>query len=52
MVLKVGAEKQVIEVQADASLTQTETSKLGEIIDNRQVEDLPLNGRDFHSWRD
>jgi len=47
MVLKVGAEKQVVEVQADASLTQTESSKLGEIIDNRQVEDLPLNGRDF-----
>jgi len=34
-------------VRADAALTQTESSKLGEIIDNRKVEDLPLNGRDF-----
>ena len=47
VVLRVGAEKQVVEVQAEAALTQTETSKLGEIIDNRKVEDLPLNGRDF-----
>ena len=47
VVLRVGAEKQVVEVQADAALTQTETSKLGAIIDNRKVEDLPLNGRDF-----
>jgi len=47
VVLRVGAEKQVVEVQADAALTQTETSKLGQIIDNRKVEDLPLNGRDF-----
>ncbi|HKS73973.1 MAG TPA: TonB-dependent receptor, partial [Terriglobales bacterium] len=47
LVLRVGTEKQVIEVQAEAALTQTETNKLGEIIDNRKVEDLPLNGRDF-----
>src|SRR5499427_2817065 len=47
VVLRVGAEKQVVEVQAEAALTQTETSKLGAIIDNRKVEDLPLNGRDF-----
>ncbi len=47
LVLRVGAKAEVIEVQADAALTQTESSKLGEIIDNRKVEDLPLNGRDF-----
>src|SRR5437588_5827750 len=47
IVLRVGAKTEVVEVQADAALTQTETSKLGEIIDNRKVEDLPLNGRDF-----
>jgi hypothetical protein len=47
LTLRVGARNEVVEVQADASLTQTESSKLGEIIDNRKVEDLPLNGRDF-----
>lgn len=47
IVLHVGAKAEVVEVKADATLTQTETSKLGEIIDNRKVEDLPLNGRDF-----
>ncbi|HEY7096641.1 MAG TPA: TonB-dependent receptor [Terriglobales bacterium] len=47
LVLRVGAKNEVVEVQADAALTQTESSKLGEIIDNRKVEDLPLNGRDF-----
>jgi hypothetical protein len=45
--LHVGAKAEVVQVQADATLTETETSKLGEIIDNRKVEDLPLNGRDF-----
>src|SRR5581483_6301735 len=47
VVLRVGTKTEVVEVQADAALTQTETTKLGEIIDNRKVEDLPLNGRDF-----
>jgi hypothetical protein len=46
-VLRVGSKAEVVEVKSDAVLTQTETSKLGEIIDNRKVEDLPLNGRDF-----
>jgi hypothetical protein len=47
LVLRVGAKTEIIDVEADAAATQTETSKLGEIIDNRKVEDLPLNGRDF-----
>jgi Carboxypeptidase regulatory-like domain/TonB-dependent Receptor Plug Domain/TonB dependent receptor len=47
LTLRVGGKAEVVNVEADASLTQTETSKVGEIIDNRKVEDLPLNGRDF-----
>src|SRR4051794_36331982 len=47
LALRGGAKAEVIEVQSDAALTQTETSHVGEIIDNRKVEDLPLNGRDF-----
>jgi hypothetical protein len=45
--LKIGTKTETVEVQSEAALTQTESSKLGEIIDNRKVEDLPLNGRDF-----
>jgi hypothetical protein len=47
LVLRVSGQMEVIEVQADAALTQTESSRVGEIIDNRKVQDLPLNGRDF-----
>jgi len=47
LVLRVGAKAEVVEVKADAALTQTESSRVGQIIDNRKVEDLPLNGRDF-----
>lgn len=47
LVLRVGAKAEVVEVQSEASLTQTESSRVGQIIDNRKVEDLPLNGRDF-----
>jgi hypothetical protein len=45
--LRIGARAETVNVEASAELTQTESSKLGEIIDNRKVEDLPLNGRDF-----
>jgi hypothetical protein len=47
LALRVSARAETVTVQANAELTQTENTKLGEIIDNRKVEDLPLNGRDF-----
>ena len=47
LALRVSAKAESITVVANADLTQTESAKLGEIIDNRKVEDLPLNGRDF-----
>jgi hypothetical protein len=47
LVLRVSARAETVTVEANADLTQTQSSKLGEIIDNRKVEDLPLNGRDF-----
>ncbi len=47
LTLKVSATAETVTVEANADLTQTESSKLGQIIDNRKVEDLPLNGRDF-----
>jgi len=47
IVLRVRGTAETVTVEGNAVLTQTESSKLGEIIDNRKVEDLPLNGRDF-----
>src|SRR5438093_7495254 len=47
IVLRVSGAAETVTVEGNAVLTQTESSKLGEIIDNRKVEDLPLNGRDF-----
>src|SRR5262249_2128287 len=47
LALRVSAIAETVTVHANAELTQTENNKLGEIIDNRKVEDLPLNGRDF-----
>jgi len=47
LTVRVSAKAEVVNVEANANLTQMESSKVGEIIDNRKVEDLPLNGRDF-----
>jgi len=47
MAMRISAKAEIVDVEANAVLTQTESSKVGEIIDNRKVEDLPLNGRDF-----
>jgi len=45
--LKVGARSEHVTVTAAAPLVDTERDVLGEVVDNRMVEELPLNGRDF-----
>ena len=45
--LKLGAETEQIEVQADAQLAQSTVSSLGETVMQREILDLPLDGRDF-----
>src|SRR5262249_42896649 len=45
--LEVGAIAEATMVSADAPLLQTESSSLGEVIPNRSVVQLPLNGRSF-----
>ncbi len=45
--LKVGQVSQTLEVTAAAPLVQADSAELGQVIGKTQVEDLPLNGRDF-----
>ena len=47
IVLEVGAVTEVIEVEASAPLLQTSEAAAGTVIQNRQIVDLPLNGRDY-----
>ena len=43
--LQVGAVSQVVTVSAETPLLQAETSSLGQVIETRSVNELPLNGR-------
>lgn len=43
--LETGAVAETVEVNADARLLQTESSSLGQVIDNRSIVSMPLSGR-------
>jgi outer membrane receptor protein involved in Fe transport len=45
--LAVGAETQQVQVRADADLVQTTVSSLGQVVGEREILDLPLDGRNF-----
>ena len=45
--LEIGGVSDAVTVTADASLLRSETSGLGQVIDGRKIEGLPLNGRSF-----
>jgi hypothetical protein len=45
--LAVGAETQQIEVTADAQLIQDTVTSLGKVVSEREILDLPLDGRNF-----
>jgi outer membrane receptor protein involved in Fe transport len=45
--LKVGSETQQVEVKADAQLVQSTVSSLGQAVMEREILDLPLDGRNF-----
>ena len=45
--LAVGTATQEIEVKADASMIETTATNLGQTVGEREVVDLPLNGRHF-----
>src|SRR5580700_2194479 len=45
--LKLGSETQQVEVSANATLVQTAVSSLGQTVMDREILDLPLDGRNF-----
>jgi hypothetical protein len=45
--LQIGSETQQVQVNADAALVQTTVSSLGETVMDREILDLPLDGRNF-----
>jgi hypothetical protein len=46
--MSLGAVTEQVNVTAEAPLLQTETSDRGEVIDERKIVELPLNGRDYN----
>jgi outer membrane receptor protein involved in Fe transport len=46
--LSVGALAETVEVSGGAALVQVEQARLADTFDNRQVEELPLNGREVY----
>ena len=47
LTLAVGATTETITVQASQVAVETETSSVGQVVNERQVTQLPLNGRNF-----
>lgn len=45
--LQIGSINQTVVVEASAPLVRSETAELGEVINQRSIEELPLNGRNF-----
>jgi outer membrane receptor protein involved in Fe transport len=45
--LAVGSEKEQVEVTADAALIEPTVTSMGKVVEQRELEDLPLNGRNF-----
>src|SRR3984893_15993543 len=45
--LQVGQITEAIQVSGAAPLLETENSELGQVVDNKRVANLPLNGRNF-----
>ena len=45
--MTVGEVSQAVEVTGAAPLIETDTAALGQVIDRKKIDDLPLNGRSF-----
>jgi len=48
--LQIGQAKELVEVTSEAPLVDTTTTQLGAIVNNRSVNELPLNARDSYQF--
>jgi hypothetical protein len=49
LTMQVGEVNQTVEVSGETPLLQTDTSSLGQVIDERKANELPLNGRNVYN---
>src|SRR5882724_6317276 len=45
--LKIGQANQTVEIVADAAVVDTTTNSMGQVINDKTVQEIPLNGRHF-----
>jgi len=50
MVMEIGEAKEVVEVTSEAPLVDTTSTQLGAVVNNRSVNELPLNERDTYQF--
>jgi len=50
MTLQLGAQQEVIDVTSEAPLVDTSSTQLGAVVNNRSVNELPLNARDTYQF--
>jgi carboxypeptidase family protein len=50
MTMPLGAAQEVVDVTSDAPLVETSSTQLGAVVNNRSVNELPLNARDSYQF--
>jgi hypothetical protein len=50
MTLQLGAQQEVVDVTSEAPLVDTSSTQLGAVVNNRSVNELPLNARDSYQF--
>ena len=50
MALQLGENKEVVDVTSEAPLVETSSTQLGAVVNNRSVNELPLNARDTYQF--
>jgi hypothetical protein len=50
MTMQLGQQKEVVDVTSEAPLVDTSSTQLGAVVNNRSVNELPLNARDSYQF--
>ena len=50
MILQLGEAKEIVDVTSEAPLVDTTTTQLGAVVNNRSINELPLNERDTYQF--